>query len=82
MEFVVNVLDPTQGGAIGLRIDWNCDLDQPPSECRPHYSFSLLDKRYNFRWGIMQIKVAGFFCVWGVGITLYHDPSKMLGSRE
>ncbi|KAL8180584.1 UNVERIFIED_CONTAM: hypothetical protein K2H54_029131 [Gekko kuhli] len=38
------------GGAIGLRIDWNCDLDQPPSECRPHYSFSLLDKKYNFRW--------------------------------
>ncbi|XP_077164030.1 P2X purinoceptor 6 isoform X2 [Paroedura picta] len=37
------------GGAIGLRIDWNCDLDQPPSECRPRYSFSLLDKKYNFR---------------------------------
>ncbi|XP_054852386.1 P2X purinoceptor 6 [Eublepharis macularius] len=37
------------GGAISIRIDWNCDLDRPPSECRPLYSFSLLDKKYNFR---------------------------------
>ncbi|XP_062999909.1 P2X purinoceptor 6 [Elgaria multicarinata webbii] len=37
------------GGAIGLRIDWNCDLDQPPSACQPCYSFSLLEKKFNFR---------------------------------
>nr|XP_028566994.1 P2X purinoceptor 6 isoform X2 [Podarcis muralis] len=37
------------GGAIGLRIDWDCDLDQPPSRCRPCYSFTLLEKKFNFR---------------------------------
>uniref|UniRef100_A0A6J0U2A5 P2X purinoceptor n=1 Tax=Pogona vitticeps TaxID=103695 RepID=A0A6J0U2A5_9SAUR len=37
------------GGAISLRISWNCDLDRPPSECNPSYSFNLLDKKFNFR---------------------------------
>ncbi|KAJ6659118.1 hypothetical protein lerEdw1_019421 [Lerista edwardsae] len=38
-----------RGGAIGLHIDWTCDLDRPPSACLPRYSFHLLDKKYNFR---------------------------------
>lgn len=48
-----------EGGVIGIQIEWNCDLDQAPSECNPHYSFSRLDNKfaeksvssgYNFRF--------------------------------
>ncbi|XP_044300159.1 P2X purinoceptor 6 isoform X2 [Varanus komodoensis] len=37
------------GGAIGLRINWDCDLDCPPSACQPWYSFHLLERKFNFR---------------------------------
>ncbi|XP_042298310.1 P2X purinoceptor 5 [Sceloporus undulatus] len=49
----------SEGGVIGIQIEWNCDLDKAPSECNPHYSFSRLDNRfatksissgYNFRF--------------------------------
>uniref|UniRef100_A0A8C5W9J6 P2X purinoceptor n=1 Tax=Microcebus murinus TaxID=30608 RepID=A0A8C5W9J6_MICMU len=47
-----------KGGVIGIRIEWNCDLDKAASECNPHYSFSRLDNKpaksvssgYNFRF--------------------------------
>uniref|UniRef100_A0A8C9A0P4 P2X purinoceptor n=1 Tax=Prolemur simus TaxID=1328070 RepID=A0A8C9A0P4_PROSS len=47
-----------EGGVIGIRIEWNCDLDKAASECNPHYSFSRLDNKlaksvssgYNFRF--------------------------------
>lgn len=38
-----------QGGSISIRIEWNCDLDQPSARCQPQYSFILVDRRYNFR---------------------------------
>ncbi|XP_061865960.1 P2X purinoceptor 6 isoform X4 [Colius striatus] len=37
------------GGSIGVRIDWDCNLDHPAAQCQPQYSFSLQDRRYNFR---------------------------------
>ncbi|XP_065594888.1 P2X purinoceptor 6 isoform X1 [Cyrtonyx montezumae] len=37
------------GGSISVRIEWDCDLDQPAALCQPRYSFILLDRRYNFR---------------------------------
>ncbi|OPJ66299.1 P2X purinoceptor 6 isoform B [Patagioenas fasciata monilis] len=37
------------GGSIGVRIEWDCDLDQPAARCQPQYSFSLQDRSYNFR---------------------------------
>ncbi|XP_050762600.1 P2X purinoceptor 6, partial [Gymnogyps californianus] len=37
------------GGSIGVRIEWDCDLDHPAAQCQPQYSFSLQDRRYNFR---------------------------------
>ncbi|XP_029469388.1 P2X purinoceptor 5, partial [Rhinatrema bivittatum] len=49
----------SEGGVIGIQIEWNCDLDKPPSDCNPHYSFSRLDYKvaeksissgYNFRF--------------------------------
>lgn len=43
------VMCPVQGGAVGVRIHWNCDLDAGGSDCRPHYSFQLQERSYNFR---------------------------------
>ncbi|XP_053135104.1 P2X purinoceptor 6 isoform X2 [Hemicordylus capensis] len=59
------------GGAIGLRIDWNCDLDRPPSECQPRYSFHLLDKKYNFRtasyyWGPLNRHYRSLLKLYGI----------------
>ncbi|XP_025070611.1 P2X purinoceptor 5 isoform X3 [Alligator sinensis] len=48
-----------EGGAIGIMIEWDCNLDKGPSECNPHYSFTRLDNEsgeksissgYNFRF--------------------------------
>uniref|UniRef100_A0A8C1HBI9 P2X purinoceptor n=1 Tax=Cyprinus carpio carpio TaxID=630221 RepID=A0A8C1HBI9_CYPCA len=35
------------GGIIGVFINWKCDFDKDPSECRPTYSFRRLDMRKN-----------------------------------
>lgn len=40
-----------QGGAVGVRVHWDCDLDAGASDCRPHYSFQLQERSYNFRCG-------------------------------
>ncbi|XP_037353600.1 P2X purinoceptor 6 [Talpa occidentalis] len=37
------------GGAVSIHIRWDCDLDHRNSDCRPHYSFHLLQRSYNFR---------------------------------
>lgn len=34
-----------QGGVIGVFINWNCNLDIDPSNCKPTYSFRRLDLR-------------------------------------
>uniref|UniRef100_A0A4W4EIH0 P2X purinoceptor n=1 Tax=Electrophorus electricus TaxID=8005 RepID=A0A4W4EIH0_ELEEL len=49
-----------KGGAVGVVIDWNCDLDKDSTKCRPEYSFTRLDalkdstspvaSGYNFRF--------------------------------
>ncbi|KAL2095775.1 hypothetical protein ACEWY4_007923 [Coilia grayii] len=47
------------GGAIGILINWDCDLDRDSSQCQPRYSFTRLDVNtsvssitsgYNFRY--------------------------------
>ncbi|XP_040857312.1 P2X purinoceptor 5 isoform X2 [Ochotona curzoniae] len=56
-----------EGGVIGIHIEWDCDLDQPGSECNPHYSFSRLDHKftksissgYNFRFAKYYRDAAG-----------------------
>lgn len=35
----------TQGGVIGVFINWKCNLDIDPSHCKPTYSFRRLDLR-------------------------------------
>ncbi|XP_033295507.2 P2X purinoceptor 6 isoform X2 [Orcinus orca] len=39
------------GGAMGIHVHWNCDLDTRASDCWPHYSFQLQERSYNFRCG-------------------------------
>ncbi|CAF0740409.1 unnamed protein product, partial [Didymodactylos carnosus] len=34
------------GGVIRIKIDWNCNLDRPLSECIPKYTLGRLDSRY------------------------------------
>ncbi|XP_061865966.1 P2X purinoceptor 6 isoform X8 [Colius striatus] len=59
------------GGSIGVRIDWDCNLDHPAAQCQPQYSFSLQDRRYNFRshrtnrqWGSAQrLHPGALFCL-------------------
>uniref|UniRef100_A0A8C2VMH6 P2X purinoceptor n=1 Tax=Chinchilla lanigera TaxID=34839 RepID=A0A8C2VMH6_CHILA len=48
----------SEGGVIGVHIEWNCDLDKAASECHPRYYFNRLDNKhgksvssgYNFRF--------------------------------
>ncbi|XP_045391104.1 P2X purinoceptor 6 isoform X2 [Lemur catta] len=37
------------GGSVGISVRWDCDLDSGGSDCRPHYSFQLQERSYNFR---------------------------------
>lgn len=37
------------GGAVSIRVHWDCDLDTGSSDCWPHYSFQLQERSYNFR---------------------------------
>ncbi|XP_070331840.1 P2X purinoceptor 6 isoform X3 [Odocoileus virginianus] len=37
------------GGAVGVHIRWDCDLDSGSADCRPQYSFQLQERSYNFR---------------------------------
>uniref|UniRef100_A0A8C1YFS5 P2X purinoceptor n=2 Tax=Cyprinus carpio TaxID=7962 RepID=A0A8C1YFS5_CYPCA len=52
-------LSLSQGGVIGIKIAWLCDLDKADDECKPAYSFTRLDAMsekttvspgYNFRY--------------------------------
>ncbi|XP_042661227.1 P2X purinoceptor 6 isoform X4 [Tyto alba] len=60
------------GGSIGVRIKWDCDLDHPAAQCLPQYSFSLQDRRYNFR-------TASYY--WDSQRRLYRNLLKLYGIR-
>ncbi|NXD87845.1 P2RX6 protein, partial [Halcyon senegalensis] len=60
------------GGSIGIRIEWDCDLDGPAAWCQPQYSFSLQDRRYNFR-------TASYY--WDSQRQLYRNLLKLYGIR-
>lgn len=40
-----------QGGAVGISVHWDCNLDTKGSDCCPQYSFQLQERGYNFRYG-------------------------------
>ncbi|KAM9526950.1 P2X purinoceptor 6 isoform 1-T1 [Guaruba guarouba] len=60
------------GGSIGVHIEWDCDLDRPAAQCQPQYSFSLQDRRYNFR-------TASYY--WDSQRRLYRTLLKLYGIR-
>ncbi|XP_053938603.1 P2X purinoceptor 6 isoform X3 [Cuculus canorus] len=60
------------GGSISIRIKWDCDLDRPAAQCQPQYSFSLQDRRYNFR-------TASYY--WDSQRRLYRTLLKLYGIR-
>ncbi|XP_010014763.1 PREDICTED: P2X purinoceptor 6, partial [Nestor notabilis] len=60
------------GGCIRVRIEWDCDLDRSASQCQPQYSFSLQDRRYNFR-------TASYY--WDSQRRLYRNLLKLYGIR-
>ncbi|XP_009082079.1 PREDICTED: P2X purinoceptor 6-like, partial [Acanthisitta chloris] len=60
------------GGSVGVHIEWDCDLDRPAAQCQTQYSFSLQDKRYNFR-------TASYF--WSSQHQLSRDLLKLYGIR-
>ncbi|XP_075424167.1 P2X purinoceptor 6-like isoform X2 [Ascaphus truei] len=62
----------TEGGAVAAHIEWTCDLDLPASACKPHYSFRLQDKNYNFR-------TATYY--WDLERREYRDLLKLYGIR-
>ncbi|KAI4569139.1 hypothetical protein MJG53_021009, partial [Ovis ammon polii x Ovis aries] len=37
------------GGAVGVHVRWDCDLDSRGADCQPQYSFQLQERSYNFR---------------------------------
>ncbi|XP_007953654.2 P2X purinoceptor 6 [Orycteropus afer afer] len=47
------------GGAVGIRVHWDCDLDAGGSGCQPHYSFQQQDRSYNFRTATHWWKAPG-----------------------
>ncbi|XP_036987376.2 LOW QUALITY PROTEIN: P2X purinoceptor 6 [Artibeus jamaicensis] len=47
------------GGAVGIRVLWDCDLDIRGSDCRPDYSFQLQERSYNFRTGTHWWEASG-----------------------
>ncbi|XP_030316385.1 P2X purinoceptor 6 isoform X3 [Calypte anna] len=60
------------GGSIGVRIEWDCNLDHSAALCQPQYSFSLQDRRYNFR-------TASYY--WDSQKQLYRNLLKFYGIR-
>ncbi|KAG9339775.1 hypothetical protein JZ751_022441 [Albula glossodonta] len=71
------------GGAVGVLIQWNCDLDKDYSKCNPVYSFTRLDVNsnnsvtsgYNFRYARYFKDTAGLtyrtlYKVYGIRVDI------------
>ncbi|XP_066221521.1 P2X purinoceptor 6 isoform X3 [Saccopteryx leptura] len=59
------------GGAIGIRVFWDCDLDTWGSDCRPQYSFQLQERSYNFRtathwWDASGVEARSLLKLYGI----------------
>ncbi|XP_015442271.1 P2X purinoceptor 6 [Pteropus alecto] len=59
------------GGAVGIRVLWDCNLDAGGSDCRPHYSFQLQERSYNFRtathwWEASGVEARSLFKLYGI----------------
>ncbi|KAM7050876.1 P2X purinoceptor 6 [Molossus nigricans] len=59
------------GGAIGIRVLWDCNLDTGGSDCQPHYSFQLQERSYNFRtatywWEASGVEARSLLKLYGI----------------
>ncbi|XP_019613265.2 P2X purinoceptor 6 isoform X1 [Rhinolophus sinicus] len=59
------------GGSVGIRVLWDCDLDAGGSDCRPHYSFQLQERSYNFRtathwWEASGVEARSLLKLYGI----------------
>ncbi|KAG8521980.1 P2X purinoceptor 6 [Galemys pyrenaicus] len=59
------------GGAVSVHIRWDCNLDNRNSDCRPRYSFQLLERSYNFRtathwWETSGVEARDLFKLYGI----------------
>ncbi|XP_057620360.1 P2X purinoceptor 6 isoform X4 [Chionomys nivalis] len=59
------------GGAVAIRIHWDCNLDTRGSDCRPQYSFQLQEKGYNFRtanhwWEASGVEARSLLKLYGI----------------
>ncbi|XP_073916611.1 P2X purinoceptor 6 isoform X6 [Castor canadensis] len=59
------------GGAVGISVNWDCDLDDGGSDCWPHYSFQLQERGYNFRtashwWEASGVETRSLLKLYGI----------------
>nr|AAI17714.1 P2rx6 protein [Mus musculus] len=59
------------GGAVGISIHWDCNLDTKGSDCCPQYSFQLQQKGYNFRtanhwWAASGVETRSLLKLYGI----------------
>ncbi|XP_021065097.1 P2X purinoceptor 6 isoform X1 [Mus pahari] len=59
------------GGAVGISIHWDCNLDRKDSDCCPQYSFQLQQKGYNFRtanhwWAASGVETRSLLKLYGI----------------
>ncbi|KAL6046628.1 hypothetical protein STEG23_017534 [Scotinomys teguina] len=59
------------GGAVGISIHWDCNLDTRGSDCCPQYSFQLQERGYNFRtanhwWEASGVEARSLLKLYGI----------------
>ncbi|XP_052596011.1 P2X purinoceptor 6 isoform X2 [Peromyscus californicus insignis] len=59
------------GGAVGISIHWDCNLDTRGSGCCPQYSFQLQQRGYNFRtanhwWEASGVEARSLLKLYGI----------------
>ncbi|XP_021107910.1 P2X purinoceptor 6 isoform X3 [Heterocephalus glaber] len=60
------------GGAVSIRVHWDCDLDTGGSDCWPHYSFQMEERSYNFSYPGPRPRTQAGVGVYGVNGTASH----------
>ncbi|OBS63534.1 hypothetical protein A6R68_07942, partial [Neotoma lepida] len=59
------------GGAVGISIHWDCNLDTRGSDCCPQYTFQLQERGYNFRtanhwWEASGVEARSLLKLYGI----------------
>ncbi|XP_069850401.1 P2X purinoceptor 6 isoform X2 [Dipodomys merriami] len=59
------------GGAVGITVHWDCNLDIGGADCWPRYSFQLQERGYNFRtsnhwWEASGVETRSLLKLYGI----------------